>query len=179
MIRMLEIVEAVLDGRADAGILYVPPQHPDMEVIPLYEDDVRLVAHPSFSPAKQPLTAADLASLPLVYLDWGAPFPQWFEAEAGRQFLPGLQVDHASLLMRYLLDGGGIGFVLQSVCQRDVDAGRLQVVAYEPRVPVPRHTVYLVYLKRSGQQETVKAWSRFLQERVGQKESSRKQTSGS
>jgi len=161
----VEIVQLLLDGRADAGVVYLPPQHPDISTVPLYQDTVALVAHPDLPLPDGEMTPERLTKIPLIHLDWGAPFSEWFAQEAGRDFMPGMQVDHAALQLNYILAGAGAGFMLTSICEKLIEAGALRRVPYRARVPLPVHLIYLICLKRKEQEESLTAWRHMLLDR--------------
>jgi len=153
-----EITEKLLDGLADAGILYIPPYHPGLEVIRLREESLCLTGPANFPLDKEALTPEDLRSLPFIHLGWGTEFEQWFKAAFGRHFLPLVEVDHMSLLLRWIQTGEGVGFLLKSIAEEMAAAGKLKVLPFRPVPPLPGIPVYLVLPKRkrsSGGLETL------------------------
>jgi DNA-binding transcriptional LysR family regulator len=158
----VEIVQGLLDGIIDLGIIYIPPQHPELQVTPLFQNTIDLVAHPDFPCGPRPLTADDLKKLPFLFLDWGPPFDKWLAEEMGAQYLPALHIDHASLLMQYLTEGEGISFTLHSVARPYLEKGILKQIPYHAQTPPPQHTAYLVHLKRKGLTPTLQSWVEYL-----------------
>lgn len=113
------VVSSTLDGVIDLGVVYLPPQNPEIEAIPVHLESFHLIASRHFPMETKELTALELAALPLVFLDWGASFSSWFRKEMGSSYLPG-EVDHAHLLMQFIIQGKGLGLVLHSVARRDL-----------------------------------------------------------
>ncbi|WP_139488552.1 LysR family transcriptional regulator [Brevibacillus dissolubilis] len=163
-----EIIQMLLDGICDVGIVYVPPQNPGLEVNLLYSDEMILVAHPDLELPPTPLTAADLHTLPMMHLDWGSPYTEWFAAEMGHPHIPSMEIDHASLLLDFLTKGKGIGFVSRAVGQEYVESGKLVVVPYQAQLTMPARELYVVYPKhrQKAQGSLLRDWLDFLQERV-------------
>ncbi|GAA5346101.1 LysR family transcriptional regulator [Planifilum fimeticola] len=143
-----EITEKLLGGLADAGILYIPSYHPGLEVIPLREESLCLTGPTDFPLEKEVLTPEALRALPFIHLSWGTEFEQWFRAVFGRHFLPSVEVDHMSLLLRWMLTGEGVGFLLKSIAEGVAAAGELKVLPFRSDPPLPGIPVYLVLPKR-------------------------------
>ncbi|MFS8513704.1 MAG: LysR substrate-binding domain-containing protein, partial [Planifilum fulgidum] len=75
-----------------------------------------------------------------------------------RPFLPAVEVDHMSLLLRWIQTGEGVGFLLKSIAEEMAAAGKLKVLPFRPVPPLPGIPVYLVLPKRkrsSGGLETL------------------------
>jgi DNA-binding transcriptional LysR family regulator len=142
-----EILEKMIDGLIDVGIVYIPPHHTALETELLYQDDIQLVAHPSLS-IREPVRPEDWPNLPYIHLDWGGPFTDWFRQTVGEHYLPAMQVDHVTLLLQSITAGEGIGFVTDTILRNRVVRGEWKRVKMELHIPVPKRTVYLVYPKR-------------------------------
>lgn len=143
-----EITEKLLDGLADLGILYVPPYHTGLEVIRLHEESLCLTGPADFPLEEETITPEDLRSLPFIHLGWGAEYEKWFQTTFGRHFLPSVEVDHMSLLLRWIQAGEGVGFLLRTVAEEMSAAGELKVLPFRSEPPLPRIPVYLVLPKR-------------------------------
>lgn len=153
-----DVIRRVQDGIVDVGIVYMPPHHPDIDVIPIYEDSIHLVGHPSLSIPKLPVTAEDLHSLPFIHMNWGGPFARWFEKEVGKNYYPPFQVDETTLFVKFLQSGEGIGFLLKSVSKELVEQGRLKVLPFHSDSPIPTRTTHLIYHKRKTNDPAVQTW---------------------
>ena len=153
-----EVVKKMMDGLVDVAVLFVPPQQAEFEVVPLFSSTIQLVAHRDLGLRERVVTAEDLTDLPFVHLTWGSPFDEWFEAKVGKLWLAAVQVDHASLFVKMLLAGTGIGFLLDSMAAEHLQSGVLERVRFDSEEPLPERTVYLVYPKRKVNAKGVQAW---------------------
>jgi DNA-binding transcriptional LysR family regulator len=153
-----DIVREMMDGIIDIGLVYLPPHHPDFEVIPINHDSLRLVSHPAFMVEQESIKVINLPTLPYIHMNWGAPFSDWFQKESGNKHLPAFQVDHTSLLIRFLLSGEGIGFLLDSVSREFIQKGELKTISLQTELPLPERTTYLIYPKRKRNDTAVQLW---------------------
>lgn len=153
-----EVVKKMMDGLVDVAVLFVPPQHTEFEVVPLFSSTMHLFAHRDLGLREREVTAEDLSDLPFIHLNWGPPFDEWFAAKVGKQWLAAVQVDHASLFLNMLLAGTGIGFLLDSMAAEHLQSGVLERVPFADETPLPERTVYLAYPKRKANVKGVQAW---------------------
>lgn len=143
-----EIAEKLHDGLADLGILYIPPYHTGLEVVRLHQESLCLTAPTDFPHPEGTLNPADLRRLPFIHLSWGAEYDQWFKTAFGRHFLPFVQMEHMSLLLRGIRSGEGVGFLLQIAAAEMAAAGALKVLPFHSNPPLPSIPVYLVLPRR-------------------------------
>jgi DNA-binding transcriptional LysR family regulator len=153
-----DIIREMMDGIIDVGLVYIPPHHPDLEVIPIYEESFCLVCHPSYTLEKEPIAVHNFPDLPYIHIDWGAPFTDWYKNEIGKEHLPGFQVDHASLLVQFILSGEGIGFLLDSISHNYIKNGQLKTISLYTELAPPQRTTYLVFPKRKRNSVAVQLW---------------------
>jgi DNA-binding transcriptional LysR family regulator len=158
-----DIVKKMLDGLIDIGVVYVPPNLSEIEVVPLYTDTIHLVARPELVQGDLPLTPDDLHRLPYIHLNWGPPFDEWYAEEVGKN-LHAFQVDHTSLFLKFLLHGEGIGFLPEEVAAEFLADGRLQKVPFTAGAPLPERAVYLIYPKRKKISGAIAAWIDLLKQ---------------
>jgi DNA-binding transcriptional LysR family regulator len=159
-----EVVKRMMDGVVDVAVLLVPPQQAEFEVEPLFSSTIHLVAHRDLGLGERTISAADLSELPFIYLDWGPPFDEWFAEQVGKQWLPAVQVDHASLFVKSLLAGTGMGFAMDKVVEEHLQSGVLETLHFQSEQPLPERTCYLVYPKRKAARQAVQAWIAGLRE---------------
>lgn len=159
-----DIVRRMLDGLIDVGLVYLPPHHPDIEVVAIYRDSLQLIGAPDFRFEQESVTPEDLAHLPFVFMNWGSPFSEWYEAEVGTQFLSSLQVDDSALLLRCVQEIKGIGFLLGHVADELAARGIVQKLKFKSHAPIPTRTAYLIYPKRKMKSRAVQAWITLLEE---------------
>lgn len=137
------IVQHIVDGVVDIGVVYLPPANPKVEVIPLYQEELILVGR--HKPA-QPIRSTDLWQKDYVHIDWGSPFSEWFETVIGPNYIPSFKLDNASVMLRILLDGGGYGFMQKSIVERYLNNGSLVRIPHEFTPPPPQRPIFVVYL---------------------------------
>lgn len=142
-----QIIEKIIDGTVDLGFVFKTPHHPDLTVLPVIEESFSLVAHPSID-ILEPIEPKDLASLPLYYLRWGDAFAKWFEIETGHESIPIVEVDHGTLLIRYLQSQLSVGFILNKMADRLAAQRKIKRLSYANHKTMPVQTVYAVYKKQ-------------------------------
>jgi DNA-binding transcriptional LysR family regulator len=159
-----DIVRRMLDGLIDVGLVYLPPHHPEIEVVPIYQDSLQLIGPPEYDPGLDPVTPSDLPQLPFLFMNWGSPFTEWYETEVGVGFLPTMQVDDTSFLLHCIEAGEGIGFMLGHIADELAEKGLVRILRFQPRQPVPTRTAYLIYPKRKATSPGLQAWIALLEE---------------
>lgn len=158
-----DIVQRMLDGLVDVGLLYMPPHHPDIEVVPFFSSSIRLVAHPDLAGSSDSLTPADLQNMPFVHMNWGLEFTEWYKQMFGNHFIPACQADDVSTLIRFLLAGDGAGFLLDIFAEEFIQRGELKELALHTEREIPSQDIYLIYPKRKADSPAILAWTRQLQ----------------
>jgi DNA-binding transcriptional LysR family regulator len=157
-----DIIRKLMDGIVDVGLIFIPPHHPDIEILPLYEDSIHLVGHPSMFSEKREVSANELLTLPYIHMDWGSPFTEWYEQEIGRNHLPAFQVDHTSFLIKLLLNKEGVAFLPDSFCKNFIIDGKLKKIFFQSNIPLPKRKAYIVYHKRKKNSKAVQFWLQHL-----------------
>lgn len=152
-----DIVQRMLDGLVDVGVVYIPPHHPDIEIMPLFSHSLQLVAHPSFPLEKTPLTPDDLKKLPFFHLNWGPPFTEWYEQLFGKHYIPTFQADNATTFVRFVLSGDGLGFLLDDIAEEFLRKGELKKVPLPADLEIPKRDTYLIYPKRKKDSRAIQA----------------------
>lgn len=151
------IRDLLLDGVVHVAIRFDPPEQAKVTRIPLFEDELLLV---SARDRTAPVTARDFYSQAYCHIEWGQPFPDWFQSIAGPGFIPALQTDHSSIMLTMLLQGAGFGFMPRSIARPYLDDGRLVRLraAFEP----PALTAYALYLTERRDVAAVQLGLRLL-----------------
>lgn len=160
------IIRKMIDGLIDLGVIFYPVHHANLELIPLIEDTFDLVASPSFAIPEEPLGPNDLHGFPYIHLDWGGSFSNWMQQMFGAHYLFRLEVDHVSLLLKFLHDRQGLGFVPHSVAKHLIEQKALISLPFKAEPPVPKRLIYLVQAKRSSSKENLKKLSDYLREAI-------------
>lgn len=144
------IIQKMMDGLIDLGIVFYPVHHPNLELIPIIEDTFELFADPTFQVPPVPLTPEDLRTLPFIHLNWGGSFSDWHRQIFGNHYIFPLEVDHVSLQLKFLKSKKGVGFLPRSVANTLIRQGVVVNIPFQTETPVPRRSIYLVKKKHKG-----------------------------
>lgn len=144
------IIRKMIDGLIDLGIVFYPAYHSNIESIPIIEDTYELVATPTFHLPDFPLTSNDLRTLPYIHLNWGGSFSDWIQQVFGNHYIFQLEVDHVSLLLKFLESNQGVGFLPHSIAKRLIETGEIISIPFMSDTPLPKRIIYLVNRKRNN-----------------------------
>lgn len=129
-----ELMQALIDGRADIGVMYTPQARPGLKVEPLMEERLVMVstqAHPPREPGND-----------YVYVDWGPEFfgqhSLAFPNFAGAP----LTVNVGWLGLERILAHGGCGYFPLRLLREHELAGRLHRVDAAPEFRLPAYLCY-------------------------------------
>ncbi|MGQ7278485.1 LysR family transcriptional regulator [Brevibacillus thermoruber] len=141
------IIRKMIDGLIDWGIVFYPVHHSKLELIPIIEDTFELIAAPTFTTPPIPLIPDDLRTLPYVHLNWGGSFSDWIQQIFGSHYVFPLEVDHVSLLLKFLQSKQGVGFLPRSVAKSLIHNGVVISLPFITDTPIPKRMIYLVQRK--------------------------------
>lgn len=144
------IIRKMIDGLIDIGIVFYPVQHANIVKELIIEDTFILVTDPSCKISKRPISPSDLKNLPYIHLDWGGSFSSWFRQEIGNQFVSQLEVDHVSLMLKFITSKQGFGFIPYSVAKGLIQKRIVTQVPFESKVPIPNRSLYLLRRKHNN-----------------------------
>jgi len=135
-----EIMQGLIEGRTDIGVMYTPQSRPGLKVEQLFEEQLILVStDPGSEPEPQP---------GYVYVDWGPEFyarhSTCFPNFAG----PSLTANIGWLGLQHVLENGGSGYFARRIIEPLLKAGRLHLVEEAPVFSMPAYVVY--QLDREG-----------------------------
>jgi LysR family malonate utilization transcriptional regulator len=143
-----ELIEKLKQGAIDAALMALPDAEPEIESIPLFEDDIFFAA-PANSPYAN-LEAVDLRDCrdeTFVSLGEGfATYDGFQEAFRVADFTPNvtMRVDDIFSLMN--LVSGGVGYTLLPGRVRDVFGDKVQLIALKPPYRM-RQTIGVSFLR--------------------------------
>jgi DNA-binding transcriptional LysR family regulator len=143
------IIRKMIDGLIDIGIVFYPVHHGDISLELIIEDSFVLVTDPSIDLSNQLLTPESLRNFPYIHLNWGGSFSKWFRQSFHDQKVFPLEVDHVSLLLKFLKNRIGFGFLPYSVAKGLIQQGTIINVPFHTETPVPERPIYLLTRKRS------------------------------
>jgi len=161
----VEIVTALWQREIDVGIVTtVPEDVSDLLTVPLYRDDLLLVAPPQHPLALRPaITVQNLAEFPFILMPIGSGLRRLTETLTGNrgiQVTAAMEADSLESINRLVQAGLGISFLPRSCVQDDLVAGRLMVL-HLMDVPPPWRTITLV---RRAEGRLSGAAARFVDE---------------
>ena len=134
-----ELMQALIDGRADIGVMYTPQSRPGLVVEPLLEERLVMVT-----------THAQLPSGPgrdYVLVDWGPEFYAQHSLSFPDFVGPAITVNVGWLGLRHILAHGGTGYFPLRMLRAHQAAGCLHRVVDAPEF---RLTAYLCYSASDG-----------------------------
>jgi DNA-binding transcriptional LysR family regulator len=141
-----DIVQQILDGVIDFGVVYIPPSHTEIEVVDFKKEDIKLVASVNSNFPKE-IDLSTLSKLPYIHMEWGPGYNQWFEECVGKRVFA-LQVDHASLYVQYLRSDNYIGLLPAAIADILIQRGELVSLSYRSKAKPPFIQSYIIYPKR-------------------------------
>jgi LysR family transcriptional regulator, flagellar master operon regulator len=122
-----DLMQGLIEGRIDIGAMYTPQRRPNLELRPLIDDRLVLVASPS----------GDDTGGPYIYVDWGPEFDAQHSAAYSDEPGPMLSVNVGWLGLRLLLIHGGSGYFPLRMVQRQIAEGSLVRVHGAPEFMQP------------------------------------------
>jgi DNA-binding transcriptional LysR family regulator len=142
------VTEAVVENIADFGVTQMPVEEKRVQVVRIYQDEIRLIMPPSHPLAVlEKVTAADLPGQALLLPRSGKTRTRlnaWFEDVEG-EFQVSMELDSTEMMKRFVMAGLGLSFLAESNCGEEVAAGKLRAVALAPE-PMVR-SLGLIYRK--------------------------------
>ena len=128
------LMDQIIGGTLDLGVMYTPQRRSGIEVEPLFEDELILVT--------PELNATGKPDRSYVLIDWGPEFL----ADHARSFpeisLPGTHLEIGSLSLQYLINTSSSGYVPKRLAAEYVESGQL---VHETRAPVFSYPAFAVY----------------------------------
>jgi DNA-binding transcriptional LysR family regulator len=115
-----EIMQGLVEGRIDIGVMYTPQSRPGLKVELLFEEQLILVS-----------TDPDSEAEPgpgYVYVDWGPEFYTRHSACFPNFAGPALTANIGWLGLQHVLENGGSGYFPRRIVQPHLKARRLQLV---------------------------------------------------
>jgi len=140
--RSKEVARMALDREIDLGLVTSPVPHPDLEAVPLFDEEIVLVAPPEQAHS-QPVTLATMAATPLILFPQGTGFRAYLDqvlAEAGAAAPVKMETDSVESIKSFVQVGLGMSFLPLSAVQAEMDSGLLARVNLAGIPPLKRTT---------------------------------------
>jgi DNA-binding transcriptional LysR family regulator len=127
-----KVVEAVLGDEADLGILSYPPASRALEVLPLREEPMVLVCHPSHRLARRRVAeAADLQGEPFVAFDHDLPIRRAIDRvlrQAGIRVEVVMQFDNIETIKQAIAIAAGVSILPRPAVAKEVGVRMLSAI---------------------------------------------------
>lgn len=146
-----EIRELVLSGRLDVGLVTSPVIHPELEVIPLYEDEMVLVAAPRCA-LPGTISFAELAGHPLILFSPGSGFRAFLdELFETNGFSPtvAMETDNMEAIKRMAAVDLGAAIIPRVVAEPELSDGFLRELRVEG-LPTLKRTASAILRRGRG-----------------------------
>jgi len=141
-----DLMAALIEGRADIGVMYTPQARPGLTVEPLLEERLVMVSTQR-DPPNEPRSD-------YVYVDWGPEFFTQHSLAFPNYVGAGLTVNIGWLGLEKILTSGGSGYFPLRLLREHELAGRLHRVGGAPEFRLP---AYLCYPSKSDSEALVLA----------------------
>jgi DNA-binding transcriptional LysR family regulator len=129
-----ELMQGLIEGRTDIGVMYTPQSRPGLKIEQLFEEKLILVSTDrKAKPEPQP---------GYVYVDWGPEFYARHTACFPNFAGPSLSVNIGWLGLQHVLENGGSGYFPKRIVLPHLKAKRLNVIADAPEFSMPAYVVY-------------------------------------
>lgn len=129
-----DLMQRLIEGRIDIGVMYTPQSRPGLKVELLLEERLVFV---SSSPTAQPRPGKGY-----VYIDWGPEFYSKHSVCFPEFVSPGLMVNIGWLGLQHILENGGSGYFPMRLVRSYLKTGCVHIVRGAPEF---RHPAYVVY----------------------------------
>lgn len=137
------LMQRLVEGTLDVGIMYTPQRRPGFELEMLFEEELVLVSSEARPPAGE--------SRHYVHVDWGPEFRADHSLSFPDITTPGLYMELGSLSLTYVLENRASAYFPRRLVAPHLASGRLKLVS---RAPVFHYPAYVVY-PAAGQPEVL------------------------
>ena len=129
-----ELMQGLIEGRIDIGVMYTPQSRPGLKLEQLFEEKLVMVStDPKGKPEPQP---------GYVYVDWGPEFYARHSACFPNFGGPPLTANIGWLGLQHVLENGGSGYFPKRIVRPHLKAKRLSLIEKAPEFSMPAYVVY-------------------------------------
>lgn len=129
-----DLMQSLIDGRMDIGLMYTPQNRPGLKVEQLFSETLVLVTSDASKEFRLDET--------YIYVDWGPEFYAKHHASFPEFAGPALTVGIGWLGIEQLMLYGGSGYFPVRLVQKYLDTGRLFIVGDAEAFSLPAYMVY-------------------------------------
>jgi DNA-binding transcriptional LysR family regulator len=128
------LMQRLIEGIMDIGVMYTPEMRPGFRVEKLFEDEIVLVSSEKDS-------VGDLGRN-YVYVDWGPEFQRDHSLNFADSIRPGIHMELGTLGLGYFLENEATGFFPKRIVAPLVEQGRLTIKQDAPVFTYPAYVAY-------------------------------------
>ncbi len=129
-----ELMQGIIEGRIDIGVMYTPQSRPGLKVEQLFEERLVMISSDAKSaPDPQP---------GYVYVDWGAEFYARHKVFFPNFGGPLLTANVGWLALQHILVNGGSGYFPMRIVAQYLKSHRLHIVKDAPGFSMPAYVVF-------------------------------------
>jgi len=129
-----DLMEGLVEGRIDIGVMYTPQSRPGLRVEPLFDDRLVLVS-------TAPLRRSELGP-GYVYIDWGPEYLARHSASFPEFFGSALTANIGWLGLQHVLENGGSGYFPLRLVRPHLQSGQLMIGSGRPEFSLSAYAVY-------------------------------------
>ncbi|WP_426452676.1 LysR family transcriptional regulator [Paenibacillus sp. S-38] len=168
--RTPDITRRLKEGEIDCALVHMPMDDPQLNIRTLAVlEDCFVVGEAYQAHAERPLTAKELAELPLILLSPGSStrvfVEQWFAAR-GLTVKPDIELGSIDLLAEFAKLGYGAAFISRSFVQEELRDGKLRELRLED--PLPARSIGFAVRRDRKLSAAAEGFVRMLQDGHGQ-----------
>jgi LysR family transcriptional regulator, flagellar master operon regulator len=153
-----ELMQGLVEGRIDIGVMYTPQSRPGLEVELLIEEQLVLVStNPKSTPEPQD---------GYVYVDWGPEFYARHSAVFPNFAGPALAANIGWLGLQHVLANGGSGYFARRIVEPLLRARRLHLVSGAPEFSMPAYVVHSVDRQEDHVRSAIEIMRRIASEQT-------------
>lgn len=129
-----DLMQKLVDGRLDIGIMYTPQSRPGFKVEQLFVEHLVMAS-------ARPITRSQIDES-YVYVDWGPEFGQRHEMNFPGLHSAALVVSIGWIGLQHILEVGGTGYFPIRALRSPMARGQLHLVKEAPEFLLPAYAVY-------------------------------------
>jgi DNA-binding transcriptional LysR family regulator len=130
----VDLMQGLVEGRLDIGVMYTPQSRPGLKIEPLLEERLVLV---STDPHSKPEPGPGY-----IYIDWGPEFYARHSASFPDFTGPALTANIGWLGLQHILQNGGTGYFPMRLVRPYLEDGQLTRLLGAPEYSLPAYVVH-------------------------------------
>ncbi|GGP10852.1 LysR family transcriptional regulator [Oceanobacillus neutriphilus] len=150
------VIQHVLDGSTDFGIVYNKPMSKEISSVLIQKDTFHLYKHKDLH-ISEPAKFQDLVDQSWIYLNWGRSFQSWMENEDEQGVRPKMEVGHSDLAIQFIIDLKGVGFLSDTEVKQSDYADCLEQIEFKSKASIPPQSIYFIFKERRRNEPAMKA----------------------